>query len=318
MTTAEGIIVKGVGGAYSVTARGEMYTCTARGVFRLRGVTPLVGDYVSVEITDPAERIGTLTEIKPRRNELARPRAANIDQVIAAASAAQPAFDAYMLDRYLLLAENAQIPSVIICVNKMDAWPGDAEDAEEMLLPYRTAGYEIFTVSAVTGQGLDGLRWQMAGKLSLFAGASGVGKSSLIGQLTGIPRETGNISKKLGRGKHTTRHTEILPLSPFTAADTLLPGNTGGFSNETAGFCVDTPGFSQIELDGIPPERYAYLYREFRPFLGKCFFSDCRHLTENGCQVREQVGRAIHPARYQSYAQLYRDAPSIPGNRRPG
>jgi ribosome biogenesis GTPase len=206
-----------------------------------------------------------------------------------------------------MLAENAGMESIVVCLNKTDLLP-ESGSASEMLAPYRRAGYTVLAVSAATGQGLESLRAYMTGKLSLFAGASGVGKSSLISRLTGTARETGNVSEKIGRGKHTTRHTEILPLPDVGSAAVFLPAGTEGMppSGSAAGFCVDTPGFSQLDIEAIPKDRYAYLFREFRPYLGQCFFSDCRHLSENRCRVRAQVGEDIHPARYESYAQLMR------------
>jgi ribosome biogenesis GTPase len=288
MTAVErGVIIKGVGGAYTVS-NGErsQYICVARGVFRKMGVTPLVGDRVEFSVEDAAARTGMLLKILPRQNELTRPRAANIDRVIVTVSAAQPAFNGGLLDRYLLLAEYAGIPSITVCVNKNDLV--SSAESLEMIAPYAQAGYEALTVSAHTGDGTEKLRALMKGQLSLFAGPSGVGKSSLINRLSGseaASRETGELSKKIDRGKHTTRHTEILPLKP-------------------SGYFVDTPGFTRLDIDGIPPEKYAALFREFRPFLGKCRFSNCRHLSESDCAVREQVGRAIHPLRYESYKQL--------------
>ncbi|MDR1664185.1 MAG: ribosome small subunit-dependent GTPase A [Clostridiales bacterium] len=284
-----GLIIKGVGGAYTVSAGDSgTFVCTARGVFRKIGVTPLVGDRVAFSVIDSAEKTGMLLEILPRRNELTRPRAANIEQVIVTMAVRLPAFDAGLLDRYLLLAENAAIPSVVICLNKSDLSPEVSGEkiCGEILAPYLLAGYSAVTVSAETGEGLDGLRKLMEGKLSLFAGQSGVGKSSLVNRVAfGAARETGSLSKKIDRGRHTTRHTEIIPLAP-------------------SGFCVDTPGFANLDIGMIPRERYAGLFREFTPFLGRCKFSDCRHLTEAGCAVRERVGNEIHPRRYESYRQL--------------
>lgn len=284
MHLTEGVIIKGVGGAYSVSTADGAYTCTARGVFRLRGITPLVGDRVAIEITNTTERIGTLQTVKPRTNELTRPRAANIDQVIVTMAAMQPTFNAGMLDRYLLLAEHADVP-VLICVNKSDL-TGDGFSLDKTVRIYRDAGYPVIPVSTVSGEGLEELHDKMQGKLSMFAGPSGVGKSSLINQLSHTAAcETGALSVKIARGKHTTRHSEILPLEP-------------------SGYCMDTPGFASLDISMIPPEQIAPLFREFTPLLRNCQFSNCRHIHETGCAVRKQIGVSIHQARYESYVQL--------------
>lgn len=277
-----GLIIKGVGGAYTVSTPKGSYVCTARGVFRNRNITPLVGDRVTVTVTDAAEHIGTLREIHPRANELLRPRAANMDQVVITVAAAQPAFSAGLLDRYLLLAEHARI-AVVICFNKAElCTPAVADMAD----PYERAGYPVLWASSVTGEGMAALLDRIQGKVTVFAGPSGVGKSSLINRL--VPEadcETGTLSAKIERGRHTTRHTEFLPITP-------------------SGYIVDTPGFTSLELPAVPLEQLAALFREFAPFLGSCRFSNCLHDKEVGCTVKAQVGQAIHPQRYDSYLNI--------------
>jgi len=282
MNTANGIIIKGVGGAYTVKtddAQPRLFVCTARGVFRNRKTTPLIGD--KVEITISNENTATIHTIKPRDNELRRPPAANISQVIITVATTQPPFNAGLLDRFLLMVEHEKIP-VIICVNKIDL-------EEKIFEIYENAGYKVVYVGALDRIGLDGLRREMAGKVNLFAGPSGVGKSSLINALSpGIALETGELSAKLGRGKHTTRHTEIFPLGK-TPQD---------------GHCFDTPGFTSLDISHIQKNELASLFREFRPFINECRFKNCLHIRENDCAVKEQVGNAIHPARYESYVKL--------------
>ena len=266
-----GLITKGVGGEYTVVAGSEVYICTARGVFRNRQETPHVGDHVMIDVNKRA-----ICEIKPRTNMLTRPPVANIGQVIVTMAAREPAFHPGLLDRFLVLAAHENIPAVI-CINKYDLHTGP-----DVYRPYTDAGYPVVKVSAATGQGLAQLKEHMAGKLNVFAGPSGAGKSSLINALIpGATMETGHISARLKRGKHTTRHAEILPMG--------------------TGFCVDTPGFSSLETDKIPPEAFAELFLEFVPFLGQCKFKDCMHDKETGCAVKEQVGGVIHPGRYESY-----------------
>ena len=286
----DGIIVKGVGGAYTVQADGIAYVCNARGVFRNRNTTPLIGDYVTISVTDQDKKIGTLHTIKPRKNELIRPPVANIDQVIITVATAQPAFNAGLLDRFLVLAEYEDIP-ILICVNKTDLAGED-----DSFAPYIQAGYPLVYTSisdSSLSKGLTDLRAHMAGKTNVFAGPSGVGKSSLINAL--MPKldlQTGELSTKLGRGKHTTRHSEIFPL--------------GGVGD---GFCVDTPGFSSIEIDAIPKDKLPLLFREFAEYYGDCKFANCMHNRENHCAVKEQIGQGINPARYESYLKMLASSP---------
>ena len=311
-----GIITRGVAGAYTVLADGIPYVCNARGVFRNRNTSPLVGDYVTISVTDHDKKIGTLHTIDKRKNELIRPPVANIDQVIITVATAQPAFNAGLLDRFLVLAEYEDIP-ILICVNKIDL-----SNHDDSFTPYIQAGYPLVYTSALestlgkkaapplpegSGSGihsrcsggglgvappfegsLTNLRAHMAGKTNVFAGPSGVGKSSLINAL--MPKlelETGEISKKLGRGKHTTRHSEIFPL--------------GGAGD---GYCVDTPGFSSLEIDAIPKNKLGLLFREFAKYSGDCKFADCMHNREIGCAVKEKIGQGIYPARYDSYLKM--------------
>jgi len=277
-----GIIIKGIGGAYTVMAENSLhYTCTARGVFRNRNTTPLVGDKVEISISDNEKRIGIIQTIKPRENELRRPPAANIGQVIITVATTQPNFNAGLLDRFLLLVEHENIP-ILICVNKIDLSDINFE-------AYEKAGYPLVYVGALNGEGLNELRAKMAGKVNLFAGPSGVGKSSIINALLPeVNLETGDLSVKLGRGKHTTRHTEIFPL-----------GET-----PEHGYCFDTPGFTSLDISHIQKNELATLFKEFIPFLTECKFNNCLHIREAHCAVKEQIGEAIHPARYESYVKL--------------
>ena len=281
-----GIIIKGVGGSYTVLAGDTPYVCTARGVFRNRNTTPLIGDNAIITITDEAKKIGTLHTIKPRKNALRRPPVANIDQVIITVATAHPAFNAGLLDRFLVLAAHENIP-VLICVNKLDL-----SQKDDSFIPYVQADYPLVYTSALTGAGLDNLRAHMAGKTNVFAGPSGVGKSSLINALAPqLHLETGELSKKLDRGKHTTRHSEIFPLT----------------DSPCGGYCVDTPGFTSLDITAIPKNELAPYFLEFEPFIGDCRFSDCLHHHEKDCAVKAQVGEAVSPARYESYVKILED-----------
>ena len=277
----QGIIIKGVGGAYTVVAGEEQYICNARGVFRNRNTTPLIGDNVVINVTDQEKKLGTLHTINPRKNQLRRPPIANIDQVIITVATAQPAFNAGLLDRFLVLVAYENIP-VLICVNKSDI----AHDTS--FQPYINAGYPLVYTSATGQDGLDQLRKHMAGKVNVFAGPSGVGKSSLINALSPkLDLITGGLSVKLGRGKHTTRHSEIFKLE--------------GCDD---GFCVDTPGFTSLDIAAIPKGELGALFKEFEPHISACKFSDCLHNKERDCAVKDAVGRGISADRYESYLKM--------------
>jgi len=280
MNDREGLIIKGVAGSYTVLADGEIYVCKPRGVFRNRNTTPLVGDYAVISCSPDGQ--GVLHTIKPRKNELRRPPVANIDQVIITVATTQPAFNPGLLDRFLVLTEYNEIPAVI-CVNKTDLTDDDC------FAPYIQAGYPLVYTSVVSDNGLEALREVMAGKLNVFAGPSGVGKSSLINALSpGLELETGGLSTKLGRGKHTTRHSEIFAL--------------GGAASD--GYCVDTPGFTSLDTSEITKEELSQLFIEFLPIAGHCKFGNCLHIKETGCAVKDAVGNEIHPTRYEGYLKL--------------
>ena len=274
----DGIIIKNVAGSCTVLTEGGTYVCKPLGIFRKKKIIPLVGDYVVISTENK-----TVNTIKPRKNELRRPPVANIDQVIITVATSQPAFNAGLLDRFLVSAEYSSIQPVI-CVNKIDM-----DFDKTLFLPYNNAGYTMVYASAFEKQGLDDLRKVMAGKVNVFAGPSGVGKSSLINALFPVLNlETGDLSTKLGRGKHTTRHSEIFPLRQALSD----------------GSCVDTPGFTSLDTANIPKSEIAGLFKEFNEFAQKCKFKNCLHNREVSCGVKDAVGNGISSVRYDSYLKI--------------
>ena len=266
-----------------VLAGNLLYRCTPRGVFRNTGETPLVGDLGIITVTNEEKKEASLHTILPRKNSLVRPPAANIEQVIITVSKKNPTFNPGLLDRFLLLAEDA-CDDIVICMNKSNG------GEQELLEPYRVAGYELVYTDALNGFGLEHLKKHMKGKLNLFGGASGVGKSSLINAINpGLCLQTGDLSKKTSRGKHTTRHTEIFPLG----------------REPEDGFCFDTPGFTALDFSHIKKENLGFLFKEFLPLTHLCKFANCMHIKEIGCAVKAKVGKAIHNLRYESYVKIF-------------
>lgn len=277
----EGRIVKALSGFYFVETETETVECRARGRFRIAGETPLVGDYVSVSIDDQGR--GRVDEILPRKNSFVRPAVANIDTMVAVASCTEPATDPFLIDRITTTAERAHC-EVIICVNKSDL--GDAAALSEL---YAATGYTVIVTSAELGEGVDELSRAIAGKTCAFCGNSGVGKSSLLNALdSSLNLPTGEISEKLGRGRHTTRHVELFPVAGALVAD--------------------TPGFGSFDVEQmplIPKGELQFCFPEFEPYLGQCRFDDCVHLKEPDCAVRTALDAGvISPSRYRSYERL--------------
>jgi len=277
-----GTILKGIGGFYYVDTADGVIECRARGKFRKTIGKPIIGDQVSVGMQP--DGTGYLLEIMPRRNQLIRPALANIDLLVAVASAAPPVTDVFLIDKVVAIAENKGIEPLVV-VNKTDLDPGDA-----LISAYQLASISIIAVSAQTGEGVDKLLDWIDGKTAAFAGNSGVGKSSLLNRLLpGFQAEVGEISDRIGRGRHTTRHIELVRL-----------GN---------GYLADTPGFSSFDteqMDLVLREDLQYAFREFAPYIGKCKFTGCAHIKEKGCAVLEAVAAGhIAQSRHESYVKLY-------------
>ncbi len=282
----KGKIIKGIGGLYYIAAYGSIYECSARGRFRKAKITPTVGDYVEFTILDEQNKKGAVDKILPRINSLIRPRVANIDTAIITFAAVYPNINLDLLDRFLLLAEYQNIPKIIICINKCDL----VEEAEKEYIKkiYKNI-YKIFFTSAINNIGINELKEEIKGGIAVFAGPSGVGKSSLINALIpDINRQTGEISKKIERGKHTTRQVELLEAYDDT-------------------YIADSPGFTSLSLDFMKIEELPHYFIEFKPFLGKCYYNDCNHINEPDCAIKEEVGKSIAKCRYERYTILYNE-----------
>ena len=286
MSLTEGIIVKALSGFYYVAAGEEIVSCRARGKFRLDGSSPLVGDRVRVE--RDGSGAGSVWEILPRRNRFVRPAVANIDLMVMVAAAVNPVTDPFLVDRVSALAAYHDC-DFLLCINKTDLHAADA-----LYDIYRSSGIDVLRTSAQTGEGIEEVKECLAGRVSAFTGNSGVGKTSLLNAMhPRLDLKTGEVSQRLGRGKHTTRHVELFAL-PF------------------GGYIADTPGFGSFDVDqmeSIRPNELQHCFLEFAPYLGQCRFNDCTHRSEPGCAVLEAVKAGkIHPSRHNSYKKLWEQA----------
>ena len=282
----EGVILKGIGGFYYIDTETGVYECRARGIFRKEGIRPTVGDAVRISVLDEENKKGSLDEILPRRNELIRPRVSNVDQVVIVFAAKSPNMNLDLLDRFLLLAEEQEL-EIVIVINKID------RDKKEQYLEaaemYRKAGYPVICTSAEKGIAIEELRAALENKISVFAGPSGVGKSSLINAaFPGLELSTGAISEKIQRGKHTTRHAELIQITDKS-------------------YIVDSPGFTSLFLNHIPSEKLQYHFRGFEPFIHKCYYNGCIHINEPDCAVKAEIGEAVAQKRYDRYVTIYEE-----------
>lgn len=288
----QGKIIKGIAGFYYVHVEGQgIYECKAKGIFRKDHVKPLVGDNVDMDILDEKEKLGNIREILPRKSALIRPAVANVDQALIIFAMIKPTPNLNLLDRFLILMERQNLETVI-CFNKQDI--ASYEEKESLRRAYETCGYRTLFVSVLEREGLSELRTLLAGKTTTVAGPSGVGKSSLINRLAPEANmETGGISRKIDRGKHTTRHSEIIALGQDT-------------------YIVDTPGFTSLDISGITKEELGSFYREFAQYERCCKFSGCAHLSEPECGVKEAVAAGqISKERYENYKALYRELQEV-------
>lgn len=287
----EGVIVKGVGGFYYVKAQERLYECRARGLFREDNITPLVGDKVLIRINEE-DGTGYIEEIMERKSELIRPPVANVTQAIIVMSIKKPDINFWLLDRFIILAEHQNL-NIIICLNKVDLTK--REEITSILDIYKNTSYPILKTSTKTGEGIEDLKEYLKDQVTVVAGPSGVGKSSLLNQIKpGLELKTGDVSKKTTRGRHTTRHVELIDLG----------------SNS---YVLDTPGFSSLNLDFIESEEELSRYfNEIDEFATSCKFINCLHFKEPGCEVKKQVEKGrISPVRYENYLKFLEEIKSI-------
>lgn len=282
-----GTIMKGIGGFYYVKASDSIYECKARGIFRKEKITPMIGDKVNIETDGEKGSIGSIIEIMPRKSSLIRPPVANVDTMMLVVAAASPEPNLFLIDKMLINAEINNITPVI-CINKTDI--KKREDIEEI---YSKAEYKIFSVSAERQDGTDLLMDYLKDKTTAFAGLSGVGKSSLLSIITNGELETGSISEKISRGKHTTRHVELFEL-------------------ESGGFVLDTPGFSSLEIENIKADDLWQYFPEMADSQNKCRFRGCSHINEPDCYIKEKLENGeMAQSRYDSYTQIYNKLKSV-------
>ena len=280
---AEGVIVKALSGFYYVQTDERLLECKARGRFRLDGTSPLVGD--RVECSLDAHGKGRIDRVFERRNFFIRPAVANVDALVFVAANTNPVTDPFLIDRVSVIAESAGC-ELIVCINKTDVDPAD-----ELYGIFTAAGFTVVRTSVPDGTGIDALRREIAGKICAFTGNSGVGKSSIMNALSpSLNIKTAEVSEKLGRGKHTTRHVELFDIGGGT-------------------YAADTPGFASFDIEMmeiIPKEQLQFDFVEFAPYIGECRFNNCAHLKEPGCAVTQAVADGkIMPSRYRSYERLY-------------
>lgn len=279
----KGTIVKALSGFYYVKTSDSMIQCRARGRFRKDGMSPLVGDHVTI-INDENNE-GRIEEILPRKNSFIRPAVANIDTMVFVAANVNPITDPFLIDRVSVICEHSDC-ELIICVNKSDLDPG-----EEFFDIYNNTGFKIIGISAENGQGIDELKDELIGKKSVFTGNSGVGKSSILNKMQpNLSLKIDDVSERLGRGKHTTRHVEFHEIAENT-------------------FMADTPGFASFEVDmvaDINKDELQYCFPEFRDYIGHCRFDDCTHRNEPNCAVLDALHNgSISSSRHESYVRIY-------------
>lgn len=285
VTMTEGVIIKGIGGFYYVKCGDDCIECRARGKFRKDSLVPLAGDKVLIEVKNGK---GSIEEILDRKNVLIRPPVANIDCLLVVVSATKPEPNTALIDNFLILGEMSGIETVIL-ISK-----ADLADSSELAEIYKNAGYKVIVSSTVSGEGKDEVLDLFSGKITALAGNSGVGKSSLLNMVCdSLSLKTSAISEKLNRGKHTTRHTELIELNNNS-------------------YVLDTPGFSSFELPGIEAGELENYYIEFAEYIPKCRFKGCAHINEPDCAVKAaaEAGK-IHMSRYKNYAVMYNELKNI-------
>lgn len=283
-----GKIIKGIAGFYYIWGENDkLYECKAKGVFRKDGVKPLVGDNVIIQVIEEDKALGNVEKILPRENVLIRPAVANVNQAMVIFAMADPMPNLNLLDRFLVMMEWQGVDTVI-CFSKQDKV--SKEEEEELCERYRKCANEVCCISNEDGTGIEKVKEILKGKTTVLAGPSGVGKSSLVNSIyPEAQSETGTISEKIGRGKHTTRHSELFHIGHKT-------------------FIFDTPGFSSLKVPEVPKEELHFYFTEFTPFEGQCKFQGCSHIHEPDCRVKEQLEKGeICQSRYDNYIQMYEE-----------
>ena len=283
-----GKIMKGIGGFYYVYVEGAgLYECRAKGIFRNKKVKPNVGDIVDIDVISEEEKTGNLTVIHKRKNQLIRPMVANVDQALVIFAIHEPEPNFQLLNRFLIMMEKQQVP-VIICFNKMDL--ATEEEKEQLRRDYENSGCRVLFSSAQEGEGIPEIKSPLKGKTTVMAGPSGVGKSSTLNSISEEKQmETGAVSEKIKRGRHTTRHSELI----YLGEDTYL---------------MDTPGFSSLYLTDIDKEELRFYFPEFAEYENQCRFNGCSHIHEPGCAVKEALEEGkISRLRYEDYCYLYEE-----------
>ncbi|MCX7748117.1 MAG: ribosome small subunit-dependent GTPase A [Clostridia bacterium] len=282
-----GVIIKGIVGFYYVKSGDELYECKPRGIFRKDGLTPLPGDKVLMTVVDQEKKVGCIDKILPRESFFVRPAVSNVNQLAVVIAVRSPGPDYNLLDKLLITSEMKDIHAMV-CINKIDL--DESEEHKKIIHAYEKAGYPVLVLSSKLNTGFDELETGMIGKITAFAGQSGVGKSTILNHIMkSWVMDTGEISQKIERGKHTTRHAELVEL-------------------EKGGFVVDTPGFTSYELPDIKQQELQYYYPEFRNYFEGCKFKGCSHISEPGCKVKEALEKGlVDKGRYERYTEFYNE-----------
>ena len=295
----KGRILKGIAGFYYIeTFDGKVYECKAKGIFRKSNLKPLVGDDVEIDIIDEEKKLGNITDILPRKNQLLRPPVANVDQAVILFAIVKPNPSYNLLDRFLIMMRQQNLP-VIICFNKQDI--ATKEEQQELYDAYEKCGYKVLFISVHEGNGLDELKELLKGKTTTLAGPSGVGKSSLLNKLVpDADMQTGELSKKIERGKNTTRHSELFFVKDLFDADE---------SDEFKGtYVIDTPGFTSLEMRDVTADTLMQYYPEFTEYEPMCRFGGCSHIAEPDCGVKDALKEGkISQVRYDNYKVLWEE-----------
>lgn len=283
----QGKIIKGIGGFYYIDTEQGIFECKAKGIFRKKRIKPLVGDDVEITILDNDKMLGNIDEILPRKNELIRPAVANVDQAVVVFALTNPEPNLNLLDRFLVMMEMQNVPTVI-CFNKVDI--ANEEHYQELKEIYKNCSSKFLLISSLEETGMEELYKCLENKTTVLAGPSGVGKSTVLNWLhPEAEAETGTVSQKTSRGRHTTRHSELFAIGKHS-------------------YLMDTPGFSSLEVPNMQKEELKDYFSEFFPYEGTCRFHGCVHIHEPGCQVKEEVENGnISKSRYENYLQMFDD-----------